>query len=121
MIGYDFDKTIYKRDSSTDFFKYMVFSRPYLLIFTPWFLIVFMLFVLIFVSFSSEKTIVEDRQYPAFVRPEIIKQAGLSSQIDGQPSNNVLQKTQSVLAKQPDKSLDILRQWLNESVSEDNV
>ena len=85
------------------------------------FLIVFMVFVLIFVSFSSEKTIVEDRQYPAFVRPEIIKQAGLSSQIDGQPSNNVLQKTQSVLAKQPDKSLDILRQWLNESVSEDNV
>ena len=44
MVGYDFDKTIYKRDSSTDFFIYMIFSRPYLLLFLPWFLIVFALY-----------------------------------------------------------------------------
>ena len=44
MNAYDFDKTIYKRDSSTDFFKYMLLSRPYLLFFLPWFLIVFALY-----------------------------------------------------------------------------
>ena len=44
MNAYDFDKTIYKRDSSTDFFKYMLFTRPYLLVFLPWFLIVFALY-----------------------------------------------------------------------------
>lgn len=44
MNGYDFDKTIYKTDSSTDFFIYMIFSRPYLLLFLPWFLIVFALY-----------------------------------------------------------------------------
>ena len=44
MNAYDFDKTIYKRDSSTDFFKYMLFSRPYLLLFLPWFLIIFALY-----------------------------------------------------------------------------
>lgn len=44
MIGYDFDKTIYKGDSSTDFFFYMIFTRPYLLIFTPYFLIMFALY-----------------------------------------------------------------------------
>lgn len=44
MVGYDFDKTIYKGDSSTDFFFYMIFSRPYLLLFVPYFLIVFALY-----------------------------------------------------------------------------
>lgn len=44
MNGYDFDKTIYKRDSSTDFFVYMIFTRPYLLVFFPWFALVFMLY-----------------------------------------------------------------------------
>ena len=44
MNAYDFDKTIYKRDCSTDFFIYMVFSRPYLLLFFPWFLMVFALY-----------------------------------------------------------------------------
>ncbi len=41
MTGYDFDKTIYTNDSSVDFFFYMLFSRPYLLIFTPWFLLIY--------------------------------------------------------------------------------
>lgn len=40
MTGYDFDKTIYKGDSSTDFFFYVVLRRPYLLLFSLWFLIV---------------------------------------------------------------------------------
>ena len=44
MVGYDFDKTIYKKDSSTEFFVYMIFSRPYLLLFAPWFLIVLALY-----------------------------------------------------------------------------
>ena len=44
MNAYDFDKTIYKRDSSTDFFIYMIFTRPFLLLFLPWFLIVFALY-----------------------------------------------------------------------------
>ena len=44
MVGYDFDKTIYKGDSTVDFFFFMIFSRPYLLIFTPWFLIAFALY-----------------------------------------------------------------------------
>jgi len=44
MKGYDFDKTIYKTDSSTDFFVYMIFHRPYLLLFAPWFLIVLALY-----------------------------------------------------------------------------
>lgn len=44
MVGYDFDKTIYKGDCSTNFFFYMIFTRPYLLIFSPFFLIVFALY-----------------------------------------------------------------------------
>ena len=44
MNAYDFDKTIYKRDCSTDFFIYMIFSRPYLLVFFPWFLLIFTLY-----------------------------------------------------------------------------
>lgn len=44
MVGYDFDKTIYKRDCSTDFFFYMIFTRPYLLIFSPWYLVIFALY-----------------------------------------------------------------------------
>ena len=44
MKGYDFDKTIYKKDSSTEFFVYMIFSRPYLLLFAPYFLVVFALY-----------------------------------------------------------------------------
>lgn len=44
MTGYDFDKTIYDGDSSTDFFIYMIFTRPYLLLFFPWYLIVLALY-----------------------------------------------------------------------------
>lgn len=44
MVGYDFDKTIYKYDCSTKFFLYMIFSRFYLLVFSPYFLIVFLLY-----------------------------------------------------------------------------
>lgn len=44
MKGYDFDKTIYKKDSSTEFFVYMIFTRPYLLLFAPWYLIVLALY-----------------------------------------------------------------------------
>ncbi|MBQ8451812.1 MAG: HAD-IB family phosphatase [Clostridia bacterium] len=44
IVGYDFDKTIYDGDSSTDFFFYMISTRPYLLIFTLWFLIVIALY-----------------------------------------------------------------------------
>lgn len=44
MKGYDFDKTIYKGDSSVDFFFYMIFSKPYLLLFSLWFLILFALY-----------------------------------------------------------------------------
>lgn len=44
MTGYDFDKTIYKGDSSTDFFFFIILRRPYLLIFTLWFLIVLALY-----------------------------------------------------------------------------
>ncbi len=44
MKGYDFDKTIYKGDSSTDFFLYMIFTRGYLLLFFPWFLVVLALY-----------------------------------------------------------------------------
>ena len=40
MVGYDFDKTIYDGDSSTDFFIYMIIHRPYLLIFLPYFLMI---------------------------------------------------------------------------------
>lgn len=44
MNAYDFDKTIYKTDSSTDFFIYMLCSRPYLILFFPWYLIVLALY-----------------------------------------------------------------------------
>lgn len=44
MVGYDFDKTIYDGDSSTDFFIYMILTRPYLLIFALWFAVVFALY-----------------------------------------------------------------------------
>ena len=44
MNGYDFDKTIYDGDSSTDFFIYMVLTRTYLLLFFPWYLIVVSLY-----------------------------------------------------------------------------
>lgn len=44
MTGYDFDKTIYKGDCSVDFFFYMIFSRPYLIIFFPWYLVIFALY-----------------------------------------------------------------------------
>lgn len=50
MVGYDFDKTIYDGDSSTDFFIYMVFTRPYLLLFAPWFLVVLALYGLRLIS-----------------------------------------------------------------------
>ena len=44
MIGYDFDKTIYKGDCSTNFFFYIILHRPYLLLFVPYFLVVFLLY-----------------------------------------------------------------------------
>ena len=44
MKGYDFDKTIYDGDSTTDFFFYIIFHRPYLLVFVPYFLIVLSLY-----------------------------------------------------------------------------
>lgn len=44
MTGYDFDKTIYAKDSSVGFFFYMLFSRPYLLIFSPWFIVNYILY-----------------------------------------------------------------------------
>ena len=44
MNGYDFDKTIYDGDSSTNFFIYMLLHRPYLLIFLPYFLVVLLLY-----------------------------------------------------------------------------
>lgn len=50
MVGYDFDKTIYKRDCSVHFFFYMIFTRIYLLLFSPYFLIVFALYGLKWIS-----------------------------------------------------------------------
>ena len=44
MVGYDFDKTIYGGDSTTNFFIYMVLTRPFLILFLPWFLCVFALY-----------------------------------------------------------------------------
>lgn len=44
MVGYDFDKTIYKKDCTQDFFLYMIFTRPYLLLFALWYLIVLALY-----------------------------------------------------------------------------
>lgn len=44
MVGYDFDKTIYKRDCSVHFFFYMIFTRIYLLVFFPYYLVVFGLY-----------------------------------------------------------------------------
>lgn len=50
MKGYDFDKTIYDGDSTTDFFFYIIFHRPYLLIFIPYFLVVLLCYALKIVS-----------------------------------------------------------------------
>ena len=44
MNGYDFDKTIYDGDSTTNFFFYIVFHRPYLLLFAPYFLVMISLY-----------------------------------------------------------------------------
>lgn len=55
MIGYDFDKTIYDGDSSTDFFFYMIFHKPYLLLFAPYFLIVLFLYSIKIVSKKKVK------------------------------------------------------------------
>lgn len=55
MNGYDFDKTIYDGDSSTDFFLYMIFTRPYLLIFFPYFLIILTGYGLKFISKKKTK------------------------------------------------------------------
>ncbi|MCQ2565114.1 MAG: haloacid dehalogenase-like hydrolase [Clostridia bacterium] len=44
MVGYDFDKTIYAGDSSTDFFVFMLLHRPYLLLLMPYFCVVFLLY-----------------------------------------------------------------------------
>lgn len=55
MNGYDFDKTIYDGDSSTDFFVYMVLKRPYLLLFSLWFLVVVALYGLKILSKKKTK------------------------------------------------------------------
>lgn len=55
MVGYDFDKTIYDGDSSTDFFFYMIFHKPYLLLFAPYFLIVLLLYAVKIVSKKKVK------------------------------------------------------------------
>ena len=55
MNGYDFDKTIYDGDSSTDFFIYMVKTRPYLLLFSLWFLLVVSLYGLKILSKKRTK------------------------------------------------------------------
>lgn len=44
MVGYDFDKTIYRGDSSTDFFFFMLKKRPYLILLAPYFLCLFALY-----------------------------------------------------------------------------
>ena len=44
MVGYDFAKTIYRGDSTTDFFFFMLKKRPYLLFLAPYFLCVFALY-----------------------------------------------------------------------------
>ncbi len=50
MVGYDFDKTIYDGDSTTDFFFYIIFHRPYLLFFVPYFLVVLSLYAIKLIS-----------------------------------------------------------------------
>lgn len=55
MNGYDFDKTIYDGDSSTDFFVYIVLHRPYLLLFSLWFLVVVGLYGMKLVSKKKTK------------------------------------------------------------------
>ena len=50
MNGYDFDKTIYDGDSTTDFFFYVIFHRPYLLVFIPYFLLMITLYGLKIIS-----------------------------------------------------------------------
>lgn len=50
MTGYDFDKTIYKGDSSTDFFIYMMLTRPYLMLFFLWYLLVALIYACKFIS-----------------------------------------------------------------------
>ncbi len=55
MNGYDFDKTIYDGDSSTDFFIHMVLTRTYLLLFFPWFLLVLALYGLKILSKKKTK------------------------------------------------------------------
>ena len=55
MIGYDFDKTIYDGDSSTDFFVFMLLHRPYLLLFAPYFLVVLALYAIKIVSKKKVK------------------------------------------------------------------
>lgn len=55
MKGYDFDKTIYDGDSSTDFFIYCIFHRPYLLLLLPYFLIVLALYGIKIVSKKQVK------------------------------------------------------------------
>ena len=58
MNCYDFDKTIYRGDSTTDFFFYLIFTRPYLLVFLPWFLCVGLLFLLRVISKKKFKELV---------------------------------------------------------------
>lgn len=55
MNGYDFDKTIYDGDSSTDFFLYMIFTRPYLLIFFPYFLAILLGYITKIISKKRTK------------------------------------------------------------------
>lgn len=44
MVGYDFDKTIYRGDCTTNFFVYYNLHRPYLLLLTPYYLIILLLY-----------------------------------------------------------------------------
>lgn len=55
MNGYDFDKTIYSKDSTTQFFLFMLTVRPYLILFLPWYLIVLLLYGLKILSKKSTK------------------------------------------------------------------
>ncbi len=46
MTGYDFDKTIYGSDSSTDFFKFMLIRKLYLLLCLPYFVCILFLYAI---------------------------------------------------------------------------
>ncbi len=55
MVGYDFDKTIYDGDSSTNFLIFFLFRRPYMLLFLPWLACVALLYLLKILSKKKAK------------------------------------------------------------------